>query len=99
MNASFLLAIAAIILAPLGAYLVAARQFSGKIKTSDASDLWEESRSIRNWSQGRINELTELVDKLEKRIKTVEETNDTLVLENAHLLQQVDRLKKEAAGA
>lgn len=99
MNTTVLLAIAAIIVAPLGAYLVAARQFSGKIETSDASELWEESRSIRDWSQLRMKELNETCARLENRVRDLEEGNDSLLLENAHLLQKVDKLEKEAASA
>lgn len=29
---------------------------SGKINTSEAAQLWEESRSIREWSKGRIDD-------------------------------------------
>jgi uncharacterized protein YceH (UPF0502 family) len=59
------IAAAAAILGPLVAYVVAARRFSGKIETTEASELWAESRSIRDWSQKRIQEL-------EARIRTLE---------------------------
>ena len=57
--------------APLGAYLIAARRFSGRIESSDAKDLWAESRSIRDWSQGRIASL-------EARVAHLEEENRAL---------------------
>lgn len=53
------------IVAALGTYLVAARQFSGRIQTSDATELWQESRAIREWSTGQLNELRERVVTLE----------------------------------
>jgi hypothetical protein len=97
-NAIALLGIIALFAAPLVTYLVAARQFSGKIATSDATDLWEESRSIRDWSQKRINELNDLVVHLERRVAEVEVKNHGLTLENDHLLQKVGVLEKENVG-
>lgn len=52
------LAVAVAIAAPLGAYLVAVRRLSGKIGSSDAHDLWEESKAIRDWSSERLDALT-----------------------------------------
>lgn len=63
------IAILAAIAAPLGAYLVAARRFSGRIESSDAKELWEESRSIRDWSQDRIKELTREVAQLREELR------------------------------
>lgn len=63
------IAILAAIAAPLGAYLVAARRFSGRIESSDAKELWEESRSIRDWSQDRIRELTREVAQLREELR------------------------------
>jgi hypothetical protein len=71
-------AVAVALLGPLGAYLVAARQMSGKIKNSEASELWAESRSIRDWSSARIKECHEHIDELEKRIDELEEENRKL---------------------
>lgn len=73
-----LLAIIAGIFGPLGAYLVAARQFSGKIETTEARELWEESRSIRDWSQQRIEVLHETVERLERRLRELEDENSDL---------------------
>ena len=81
MDPAPLIAIVVALIAPLGAYLLAARQFSGKIKTSDASELWTESRSIREWSQARIRELHEREDELETRIANLEALNTTLKTE------------------
>ena len=62
------------IVAPVGAYLLAARKMSGKVATSDASDLWAESRSIRDDYRSRILWL-------EERVVVLEEGNATLVKE------------------
>lgn len=52
--------------APVISYLIAARRFSGKIETTEARDLWAESKSIRDWSRKRIESLEERVLDLEK---------------------------------
>lgn len=82
----FIGVVIAAILGPIGAYVVAARKMSGKIATTEAAQLWEESRAIREWSAKRMeacdaecsnlrNALTEALG----RIKTLEDQ-----LENAH---------------
>jgi len=60
------LAIIVALAAPVGAYLVAARRFSGKIETSDAKDLWKEAASLRKWSMERIQQLEARIEALEK---------------------------------
>ena len=73
-----LIALIVALVGPVGAYLVAVRQLSGKIKNSDASELWEESRSIREWSTARNKELTEQIERLETRVDELEEENRQL---------------------
>lgn len=73
------------LIGPVGAYLVAVRQLSGKIKNSDATELWAESRSIREWSAARIKELNEHIDELEERVAELEKTNRELTDENRDL--------------
>lgn len=89
-----LVAIIAAVAAPLGAYLVAARRFSGRIENSDATDLWEESRAIRTWSK-------EQIDALSERVRRLEESNAGLAEENRDLRGQVRNLtsKLERANA
>lgn len=72
------------LLAPLATYLVAVRQLSGRIKDSDATQLWEESRSIRDWSAARMRELNEHIDRLEHRVAELETANRALTEENLH---------------
>lgn len=74
---------------PIVAYLVAARQFSGKIETSNAKELWEESRSIREWSQERVKELRAEVARCERRIGALERENQDLKQE---LVEQGSKL-------
>lgn len=90
-------ALVAAVAAPLVTYLVAARRFSGKIQSSDAEQLWLESRSIRDWSSKRIDDLNAHVGQLEGRIHALEGTNLGLVEENGRLLAEVSRLVQENA--
>lgn len=76
---------------PLGAYLIAARRLSGRIGASDATELWQESRSIRDWSKAQIDALT-------ARVAAVEQQNATLAGANADLVQQIRDLS-ELLGA
>lgn len=80
-----LAAILVALLAPLASYLVAVRQLSGRIKNSDASELWEESRSIREWSAARITELLDHIHLLENRVEELESINRALADENTRL--------------
>jgi len=54
---------------PLGAYLVAAHKMSGKIATTEAAQLWEESRAIREWSAARIDKCDEEIARLTEQLK------------------------------
>lgn len=87
-----LLGILAALFAPLAAYLVAVRQFSGKIESSAAADLWAESRAIRDWSQARISELNAVVRRLEERVYILEEENRKLFKETVVLEDERDGL-------
>lgn len=72
------------LIAPLATYLVAVRQLSGRIKNSDASELWEESRAMRDWSAARMKELGDHCDRLEHRVEELETANRALTEENLH---------------
>lgn len=76
-----LVAVFVAVLGPAGAYLVAVRQLSGKIKNSEASELWAESKSIRDWSTARVKELNEQIEKLELRVDELEAENRSLKAE------------------
>lgn len=73
-----IVAILTALFVPLGAYLVAVRQFSGRIESSDAKELWAESRAIREWSQRRITELEQNANRLEERVDKLEKYNHEL---------------------
>lgn len=83
------------LLSPVVTYLIAARKLSGRIKNSDATELWAESRSIREWSTERNKELSDLVEQLEQRLGEVERVNSSLAEENRRLLREVVELRGE----
>lgn len=91
MTAGTLIAVVAATITPVIAYLVAARQFSGKIETSNAADLWKESKDIREWAMGRIRGLEGTVFELEGRIKDLEKCNGSLARENRQLERDLAR--------
>lgn len=93
-----LIAIVAAIAGPLGAYLVAARRFSGKIASSDATDLWKESSAIREWSGTQIASLTKHVARLELRVQALEGSNAELARENRELLRENEKLHGQVRG-
>lgn len=88
-----LIAIVVALIGPLLTYLVAARKLSGRIKDSDATELWAESRSIREWSTARVKELDDHIDKLEERLLKVETANIALAEENRGLLREIYDLR------
>ena len=75
MEWTFIVPVLIAAIAPLGAYLLAARRMSGKIATSDATDLWAESKDIRTDYRLRLEESNQRVEALEKRIDKLEDLN------------------------
>jgi uncharacterized protein YlxW (UPF0749 family) len=59
-------------IAALGSYLVTARKLSGSVGSSDAEQLWRESRSMRDEYRARIAELVEENNKLRERVAVLE---------------------------
>lgn len=87
-------AIVTAIVAPLGAYVIAARRFSGQIASSDAEQLWAESGRLRADYQTRIIELSQIVTRLEDRVVVLEDRNMDLVRENEQLHREVRDLNQ-----
>ena len=58
--------------APLATYLIAARRFSGKIESSEATELWAESRSIRDTLRQENLELRRDLAEARERIAALE---------------------------
>jgi hypothetical protein len=59
-------------------YLAAGRNARGKITTSEASDLWEESRAIRADYAARLARCDERIAQQEQRIAIIQAANDAL---------------------
>lgn len=81
------IAIVGSLAAALVTWLVAQRRFSGKIDSSEATDLWQEAKDLRKWSQERIDAQDAKIARLEERI-------DGLFRENRSLTDQIVVLKK-----
>jgi len=73
-------------IAALGAYLAASRRLSGKINTSEASQLWQESASIREDYRERLSMSERRTLGLEERVAQLERDNNLLTRENGTLL-------------
>lgn len=78
----------------LGAYLLAARRFSGKVETTEASRLWDAAESLRKELTARNEYLRKTIEKLEAkiaglegRIMVLEDHNEELHRENEDLKQ------------
>jgi peptidoglycan hydrolase CwlO-like protein len=91
MTGDMVTAVIAATVTPVIAYLVAARQFSGKIETSNAADLWNESKSIRKWAMERVQYLENRVKGLEQRVQELELENGSLERENRRLERDLAR--------
>lgn len=76
------------LIGPVGAYLVAARKMSGKIATTEATQLWEESAAIRVWSAARI-------DKCDQEILRLNADLDISKAEVRRLVIELDGAKAE----
>lgn len=83
------------LISPLITYLIAAKKLSGRIKDSDATELWSESRAIREWSTERVKELNEVIARLETRMTEVEKMNSELAEENRKLSREVYDLRNQ----
>jgi predicted nucleic acid-binding Zn-ribbon protein len=97
MNPALLVAILVATVGPLLTYLVASRKLSGKIGTSEASDLWAESGKIRDDYRARIDTANVRQAELESRVARLEGENNTLVRENISLHSRIDTLERENA--
>lgn len=87
MSAALIPALGAIIVA-LISVLVTNRRLSGKVATSDASSLWEESAAMRKEYRDQINDDRIRIASLEQRISEAERINNALTRENNRLSAQ-----------
>ncbi|HMS83607.1 MAG TPA: hypothetical protein PKD12_08155 [Nitrospira sp.] len=84
------IAVLALIVGPLGAYIGVSRRLSGKIGTSEAADLWAESKSLREDASAKLARCDERVVGLEVRVRDLEKDNTTLSRENLDLMRKVN---------
>jgi len=94
MNLPIILAVAAAILGPLVVFIEASRRLSGKITTSDASDLWEESRATREFLRVELDKSSGRITVLEERVGHLEKCNADLERENRKLHREINELMK-----
>lgn len=84
------IALVAALAMPVVAYFVAARRLSGRINTSDASSLWQESANLRQEYKEEIRLLRRELASCEERVGNVEERNRSLSRENVELRRTID---------
>jgi len=77
-------------IAALVTFVVAARRMSGKIKTSDASDLWAVAKDMRAELTSRLGVSDGRLRDLETRMATLERENIALLRENTDLKQKIE---------
>jgi septal ring factor EnvC (AmiA/AmiB activator) len=83
---ALVVALIAAIVGPLATYVVASRKLSGRIDTSEAASLWEESRDIRSDYRDRLAEAEKRMAQLEARVAEEERANTKLTRENIQLV-------------
>jgi predicted RNase H-like nuclease (RuvC/YqgF family) len=83
---ALIVALVAAVVGPIGTYIIAGRRLSGRIDTTEASSLWEESRNIRTDYRDRLAEAEKRMAKLEARIADEERANTKLTRENIDLV-------------
>lgn len=88
-NLIVLASIAVAVIAPVLTYLLGIRNLSGKITHTAAEELWQESRSIREFLEARNRFLTQSIERLENEVKELQEENRKLHRENGALLRVI----------
>lgn len=83
--------ILAALMAPLVTYLVARRQRSGKVITTEATQLWAESTQMRKELRDTVMRLEERVAQQDKRIRELER-------ERAICYERIEVLEAELAN-
>jgi predicted RNase H-like nuclease (RuvC/YqgF family) len=94
-SVALVVGLASALISPLIAYVVATRRLSGKVSTSEASELWKESSSIREDYRDRLRYSDEQLRRLESRISALEESNNELREENHRLRKTCEALTRE----
>lgn len=89
-----LAAVAGAIVAALGAYVAAARRLSGKVSTSEAGELWQESAAIRQDYRDRLHSADDRQARLEERVAKLEQRNSELAAEVVQLMREALELQR-----
>lgn len=92
-NPVAVLTVAAALIGPAVTFLVAARRMSGRIATSDASDLWAEARDMRQDYRDRLAASEARAARVEERMAKLEDRHNECVKENKALRNEVAELK------
>lgn len=74
-------------------YFVARRISSGRVATSDASDLWTESQSMRRELRDEVKELRSMITDLKQKIDALETEKFVSIQKIIELQQKVELLK------
>lgn len=90
MSTPWLVSIVVALIGAVGAYLAAVKKLSGKVRTSEATDLWAESKNIRDDYRSRITELNDVLARCEERIEALEQRNDELYAANGRLGRMIE---------
>lgn len=101
MNTTLAIAIplAVALIAALVKWIMAARQLSGKIETSEAADLWRESAAMREDYRNRIALAESRAERLEQRVDKCEDLNNLLGIDNRDLRKRIAQLEQELLEA
>lgn len=97
MPTSTVIALAGVLVAPVLAYLAAARRLSGRIATSEASSLWAESASIREDYRAQLASERARTDELEDRVAELVERNRELEQQAAACHARCEALERQLA--
>lgn len=88
-------ALAAAIVAALGAYVAAARKMSGTIGTSEASDLWAATKDVRDFTAEQLRIANERIGTLEGVITALHARIVLVEKENADCWERLTAIQKK----
>jgi peptidoglycan hydrolase CwlO-like protein len=86
--------LAAALVTSLIAYLVARRQHSGSISTSDAASLWAESNALRAEYKYRAEKLEAQLEEVNSQLQNVMGELGKLKADSSTMIRKIDELKR-----
>lgn len=95
MDAAILISLGTVIAASVLSYLAASRRLSGKIGTSDAEQLWAESKSIREDYRKQIIAANKRIAELEQSVQNCETLYNKSQDENRSLTLRIEQLENK----